>query len=196
VRLLGRLQKLETVYGIRHDPEPQPRRRLSREERIESTAKWLHDVGTSAMWGMHSPEVWPALRDWFAARDGGTEEAQIRAYVQLTHWLSLAVEEYKPRSKGLKGQCNALPAINDYYGGRAARVTPLPECPRCRCSHTDNPEALQLVAERMREFWTNRAAYAARADTEWQGVAVLAVDGLPQSLREWWDAHEEVCSEG
>jgi hypothetical protein len=193
VRLIGRLQKLETAYGIRPDQEPAPRRRLSREERIEATAKWLHDVGTSAMWGMHTPEVWPALRDWLAAKD---EDSQIRAYVQLTDWLSLAVEEYKPRSKGLKGQCNALPAINDYYGGRAARVTPLPECPRCQCSHTDHPEALQLAGERMRECWTNRPAAGARASAEWKSVAVLVIDGLPQSLKDWWKAHQEVCSGG
>jgi hypothetical protein len=74
-----------------------------------------------------------------------------------------------------------------------------PESSPCRNARgagaaTDHPEALQLVAERMRAFRTNRTAYAARADAEWQAVAVLAVDGLPQSLQEWWDAHEEVCS--
>jgi hypothetical protein len=53
-----------------------------------------------------------------------------------------------------------------------------------------------MVAERMREFWTNRAAYVGRLDAEWQAVAVLAVDGLPEALQDWWDAHEEVCPEG
>src|SRR5262245_54617722 len=46
------------------DPPPPP---PSWEMTSAATAKWLHDVGSSALWGMHTPRVWPALRDWLAA---------------------------------------------------------------------------------------------------------------------------------
>jgi hypothetical protein len=84
-------------------------------ERIEATAKWLHDVGTSAMWGMHAPEVWPALGDRFAAKDG-IEESQVRAYVHLSNCLSLVVAEYED------SRVNATPSRDGH--GRVAGGRP------------------------------------------------------------------------
>jgi hypothetical protein len=87
---------------------------------------------------MHTPELWPALRDWLAAQSGDVE-ARARAYLRLHVPLRHAIEEYKLSRAGRIGSCNALVAINHHYGERPHEVRSLPACPNCVCVRTDRP---------------------------------------------------------
>jgi hypothetical protein len=140
---------------------------------------------------MHTPELWPAVRDWHSAVEGRDAEAQARAYRDLRQPLLRTVEEHRLRDKGQVGRCNAGEAIYAYYASRPHEVRPLLECPACRLCHTDSVAALRLAAERIQACWGDRTAAAAQGEAEWAAVAVLVVDGLPESVRQWCDAHAD-----
>jgi hypothetical protein len=138
---------------------------------------------------MHTPELWPALRDWLAAQ---TRDVDVRArsYLALHVPLLHAIEERKVRRAGQIGSCNALVAINHHYGERPHEVLPLPACPRCGCVHTDHAEALGLAGERMRLCWSDRSQSLRLADAEWGAVVPVFMDGLPKELGTWYTAHQ------
>jgi hypothetical protein len=74
MRRIGRLKKLEAVFGFRGNlssPAPPP----TLEMKLEATANWLRDVGSSAMGGMHTTELWPAVREFRAAKENGTRKS-------------------------------------------------------------------------------------------------------------------------
>ncbi len=184
--LTRRFATVEAAYRARGDlgpPPPPP----TREQRLERIGRWLRDVGSSALWGMHTPQLWPALRAWRDAR-ASSPEARAKAYLALQERLLRAVAEHRLRSKGQVGRCNACPAINSHYGGRLQEVRPLPECPACGVCHTDDPEALRLAAARMRACWANRPGAVADGEADWAEVAMLVVDGPPAELRGWFAA--------
>ncbi len=187
MRLKARLKRLEDDCRARGDLDPPPPP-PTREQRLERTTRRLRDAGTGALWGMHTPQLWPALRDWRAVREGTDFEAQAEAYVALQEALVHALDEHGLRSRGQVGRCNALPAINSHYGGRPHEVRPLPQCPACGICHTDHPEALQLAAERMQRNWPSVRGAHADGESEWAELALLVVDGPPRALLGWCEA--------
>ncbi len=181
MRLRRRLNKLLAALAVRGDLDPPPTP-PTREQRLERIGRRLRDVGSGALWGMHTPQLWPALRDWRDAR-ASSPEARAKAYRALREPLLRAVAEHDLRRQGLIGRCNACPAINAHYGGRPHEVRPLPVCPACGLCHTDDAEALRLAAERMRGCWADRPGAAAESEADWAEVAMLVADGPPAELR-------------